>query len=47
MKAGLMQLAVNAKMLDTSLTEQVSAYVFNEQQRIEITSTVVLESYVT
>jgi hypothetical protein len=41
-----MQLAVNAKMLQTSLTETVSAFVHNEKQQIEISSKIVPESYV-
>jgi len=44
--ANVMRLAVNAKMFETSLTETVSAYVYNEKQRIEISSTIVPESFV-
>lgn len=33
-------------MLDSSLINQVSAFVFNEVQEIEIKSTIVAQSYV-
>ena len=43
---GSLNLAVNVRMLQTALTGQVSAFVFNEMQEIEISSNIVPQSYV-
>ena len=43
---GSLNLAVNVRMLQTALTGQVSVFVFNEMQEIEISSNIVPQSYV-
>jgi hypothetical protein len=43
---GNLNLALNAKMFNTVLTDKVSAFVKNEIQDVEINSTIILESYV-
>ena len=45
-KSGSLKLNVNGKMFQTTLTDSISSYVFNEEQNIEINSTVVPQSYV-
>ena len=45
-KGGSLALSVNAKMFDTTLYDAVSAFVLNEVQTIEISSTIVAEAYV-
>ena len=45
-QGGSLNIDVNGKMFQTSLTDKVSANVFNEKQEIEITSTVISQSYV-
>ena len=44
--SGGLNLAINARMFTTTLTDQVSAFVNNEIQDIEIESSIILESYV-
>ena len=45
-QSGSLNLALNAKMLDTTLNDQVSSNVKNEIQNIIISSTIVKESFV-
>lgn len=45
-KAGSLSIAINAKNLNTDLTDKVSSNIQNDVQDIEISSTIVLESYV-
>ena len=45
-KNGTLNLALNGHMFQTYLTNQVSAYVFNEKQSIQINSIYIPESYV-
>ena len=44
-QSGRLNISINATMFQTGLTDQMSAFVFNEIQEIEISSTIVLESY--
>lgn len=44
--SGSLNIAVNARMLDTSLVDTTSSYIKNEIQDIEITSWVVYEAIV-
>lgn len=44
--AGALSFALNLKMLDTILTDEISSNVLNEIQDININSTISLESYV-
>lgn len=43
---GNLTVGVNAKMLDTTLTDEVTSNVLNEIQEIEIKSLIIGESYV-
>lgn len=43
---GDLRVQLNAAMLDTVLTNQVSSNVVNEIQTVEITSTITFESFV-
>lgn len=45
-QGGFFNLSLNAKMLDSKLTDQVSAFVSNEIQEIKISSTIQSEVYV-
>ena len=45
-QSGGLNLAINGKMFDTSLTSDVTTNVQNEKQKIVIKSTIVPESYV-
>ncbi len=45
-KGGSLNLLVNAKMFQTSLTDQVTSFVFNDEQTIVLNSSVVPETYV-
>ena len=45
-KGGSLSIAINAKNLNTDLTDKVSSNIQNDIQDIEISSTIVLESYV-
>ena len=45
-KGGSLSIAINAKNLNTDLTDKVSSNIQNDIQDIEISSTLVLESYV-
>ena len=45
-KDGSLNLTVNAKIFQTSLTDQVSSFVFNEEQTINLNSNIVPETYV-
>jgi hypothetical protein len=45
-EAGGLNLALNAKMLDSTLNTKFSSYVYNEIQEIALSSTVVSESNV-
>jgi len=42
---GKLQLAINAKLQETTLTDQSSAFVQNEVQKITISSTIIPEAY--